>query len=390
MYTSAAVPSVGFGVEAAAESRHAAVVSTEGAGSDGVRGCRKVLVVDLGFLGDTIHTLPALRELRRHHAQAGLHVVTTPVGAEVLRLVDCVDRVWTVPLGSPSPPWWRHLDLQWRLFRERFDCAINFSGADRTLFMTAFAGVRRRVTRAGRRGGWWRRALAGELIAAPSRSLPVYEQRRRVLAGAGYGLEPARFDLRIPAAEGGWAAAVLEGFGGTDRDVVHVSINASSPFKEWPVECWVDWVKRFLAEGRGVVLATGSPKEREQARLRQLSAGVGDARLKVISEGLSIPRLAALVARCRLHVGTDSGVTHLAMALGLATVSVFRDYAGLEEWRPVGPGHTAVTSPCACVDRPAMQPECLTTGTAMCLARIAPEAVMAGVDRVWGAVRRGD
>ncbi|MGE3309319.1 MAG: glycosyltransferase family 9 protein, partial [Limisphaerales bacterium] len=123
---------------------------------DAISGCQRILVVDLGFLGDTIHTIPALRELRRVLPRAALDVVTTPVGAEVLRLVDCVDRVWTVPLGVPSPPWWRHLDLQWRLFRSRYDLAVNFSGADRTLFMAAFGGVRLRVTREGRRGGWWR------------------------------------------------------------------------------------------------------------------------------------------------------------------------------------------------------------------------------------------
>ena len=378
--------SQGFGVEAEWEAGHAAGVSTGQSGSERIsaRGCRKVLVVDLGFLGDTIHTIPALWELRRAHREAALQVVTTPVGAEVLSLVPCVDRVWTVPLGTPSPPWWRHLDLQWRLFRERFECSVNFSGADRTLFMTAFAGVGRRVTRAGRRGGLWRRWLGGRMIPAPSRALPVYEQRRQVLAGAGYALEPARFDLRIPETESAWAASVLAGWSDVGKAVVHISINASSPFKEWPVERWVAWVKAFLKTGRGRVLATGSPKEREQARLQELVSGVGDDRLKVMANGLSIPRLAALVKRCALHVGTDSGVTHLAMALGLPTVSVFRDYAGLEEWRPAGPQHAAVTSPCACVDQPAMRPDCMAAGTALCLSRIGPESVMACVEQVWG------
>ncbi|MGE3313328.1 MAG: glycosyltransferase family 9 protein, partial [Limisphaerales bacterium] len=185
-----------------------------------------------------------------------------------------------------------------------------------------------------------------------------------------------------------WAAEALAGWLGNNPGAVHISINASSPFKEWPVHRWVAWVKRFLGEKRGLVLATGSPKPRERARLAELLAGVGDERLKVVDEGLSIPRLAALVARCRLHVGTDSGVTHLAMALGLPTVSVFRNYAGLDEWRPTGPRHDAVTSPCACVDRPHLQPDCAAAGTALCLDRIGPEAVMACLDRIDDAGRK--
>lgn len=336
-------------------------------GADAVR---KLVVVDLGFLGDTLHLIPALHELRRHHPTAELHVVTTPVGAEVLRLVRGLDRVWEYPLGHPSPPWWRHLDLQGRLLRERFDLAFNFSGADRTLFVTAFALVRRRVTRANRRTGGWRRWLAGTLVPAPSRDQPVYEQRRAVLAAAGYALEPARFELSPAPTDLAWAADRVPG------GSIHVSVNASSPFKEWPIGRWAELLRRLLQNPGTTVVATGSQAPREQARLRELAVAVSHPGLLLLTERLSISGLAAVLRRCAFHLGTDSGVTHLAMALGLPTVSVFRDYAGLAEWRPRGPQHAAAVSPCVCVDRPALDPACASSGTAQCLARIPVESVL--------------
>ncbi len=330
---------------------------------------RKVLVVDLGFLGDTIHLIPALHELRRHHSTAELHVVTAPVGAEVLGLVRGIDRVWLYPLGKPSPPWWRHLDLQWGLFRERFDLAVNFSGADRTLFVTAFAGVPRRVTRPCRRYRFWQRWLAGTVVPAPSRELPVFEQRRQVLAAAGYTLEPARFDLEVPEVERLWAAERVA------AGSIHLSINASSPFKEWPLARWVELSRLLLARPGVQLVATGSPQPREQARLAELAAQVADPRLQIITGSISVARLAGVLSRCAVQVGTDSGVTHLAMALGLRTTSVFRDYAGLKEWRPPGERHEAVVSPCQCVDRSRMSPDCVAAGTALCLERIRAEDV---------------
>ena len=107
------------------------------------RAAKKILVVDLGFLGDTIHLIPALWEIKRHYPTAELHTLSAPVGAEALQLAPCVDRAWAFPLGAPSPPWWR----QWEacclaLRRERFDLALNFSGADRTIFITALTGAR--------------------------------------------------------------------------------------------------------------------------------------------------------------------------------------------------------------------------------------------------------
>src|ERR1035441_9998978 len=71
-----------------------------------------------------------------------LGTLSAPVGAEVLRLAPCVNRPWAFPLGAPSPPWWRHWDLLLALRRQRFDAAFNFSGADRTLFVTRLAGAR--------------------------------------------------------------------------------------------------------------------------------------------------------------------------------------------------------------------------------------------------------
>ena len=68
-------------------------------------GWKKILVVDLGFLGDTIHSIPALRALLS--TGAAVDVMTTPVGAEILSMVPGIHRVWVTPLRKPSPPWWQ-------------------------------------------------------------------------------------------------------------------------------------------------------------------------------------------------------------------------------------------------------------------------------------------
>ena len=50
-----------------------------------------------------------------------------------------------MPLGPPSPKWWEHWGLLRELRRERFDVAYNFSGADRSVLVTAFLGARNSV-----------------------------------------------------------------------------------------------------------------------------------------------------------------------------------------------------------------------------------------------------
>lgn len=332
------------------------------------RAARKILVVDLGFLGDSVHLVPALWEIKRHYPAAELHTLSAPVGAEVLRLAPCVDRPWAFPLSAPSPPWWRHWDLLLALRRERFDAAFNFSGADRTLFITALAKARWSVAVAGGRKHFWSPWLVRNQAACPASQMPMYEQRRQTLAACGLKLEAPRWDLRFPEAAVRWAEVRVP------AGAIHFSINASASLKEWPLEHWVDLAKRLLARDPATrIIATGSANIREQERLRSLAAGVGDDRLTLLPSGLTVAELAAALQKCRLHVGGDSGVLHLAAAVGLPTVALFRRYADASAWMPVGPVHRVLSVPCSCVNQ--RQADCAPTGRPACLDQLKPADV---------------
>jgi heptosyltransferase-3 len=334
------------------------------------RAARKLLALDLGFLGDSVHLVPALWEIKRHYPQAELHTLSAPVGAEALGLVPCVDRPWAFPLGSPSPPWWRHWDMILALRRERFDLAFSFSGADRSIFLTALIRARWTLALPGGRKHFWSSWLIRNWADRPDRKLPVYEQRRQMLAACGFDLVAPRWDLRLPEAATHWAESVVP------ANAVHLSASASTPLKEWPLEHWIELARRFLAENPTArLIATGSPNPREQQRLGLLAAGVADSRLVVLPSGLSIAQLAAALRRCRWHVGADSGALHLAMALGVPTLALFRQYAGTADWLPRDPAHKHLLAPCPCADT--KHPPCAAQNKALCLAQITPAQVLA-------------
>lgn len=344
---------------------------------------RKIIVVDLGFLGDSVHLVPALWELKRNYPSASLHTLSATVGAELLRLAPCVDRAWAFPLAAPSPPWWRHWDLLRQLRRERFDVAFNFSGADRTVFISAFVGAKHRVAHAGGRTHFWQSWLIANWIPRRPSSLPVYEQRRQVLAACGLALGPPRWELRVPESAGTPVANhVPEG-------ALHFSINASTPLKEWPLEHWIELGRALLAANSDFqIVASGSNNAREQERLRAFLAGLKSSRARSLPPDWGIAELAAALRRCRLHVGGDSGVLHLAMALGLPTVALFRDYPGKDEWLPRGLAHRHAVSPCACAPMP--QPPCLEQNRALCLDRIASGQIFALVQELMHTPARAD
>lgn len=297
------------------------------------RAAKKIIVVDFGFLGDSIHLIPALWEIKRHYPAAQLHTLSAMIGAEVLRLAPCVDRAWGFPLTPESPPWWRHWGILRELRRERFDAAFNFSGSDRTLFATAAMGARWTLAHEAGRKHFWNRWLGAEWVERRDPQLPMFEQRRQVLAAAGFTLEAPRFDLRVPPEAAQWA----------EREVIgrpaHLSINASTPVKEWPLEHWITLAQMFSEQNPPLAMvATAGPSPREVERARQFARAADGAPLRCF-EGLSIARLAALLQRCQLHIGADSGVLHLAFALGVPTLGIFRQYADVAGWLPAGREH---------------------------------------------------
>ena len=332
------------------------------------RDARKVIVVDLGFLGDTVHLLPALQELKRNYKGAKLHVLTSPVGCDVLGLASCVDCAWAIEMA----PHKRSLRQQWQVLRalrrERFDVAFNFSGADRTIFMTALTGARLRIAYRGARSHFWSRRLVPLWIPFIQPAEPVFERRREMLKLCGLDLAPAHFGLRVPESAQDWAAAQVP------ERPIHFSINASTHLKDWPLENWIELGKRL--ESHTKIVATGSDSPRESSRLDAFASAVDPSRAQIFS-GLPIARLAALLSRCSLHVGGDSGVLHLAMALGLPTISLFRSYPNLRAWLPRGRGHRSFTANCACVSQ--KHPLCLRQPIAVCLKEIQPAAVAQAV-----------
>jgi ADP-heptose:LPS heptosyltransferase len=343
------------------------------------RDARKVIVVDLGFLGDTVHLLPALHELKRNYSRAELHVLTSPVGCEVLELASCVDRAWKIEMSRHK----RSLRQQWQVLRalrrERFDVAFNLSGADRSIFMTALTGARWRVAYTGGRSHFWNLWLVPFWIPFIQPTDLVFERRREMLKLCGLELAAASFDLHVPDSARDWAVAQIP------AEAIHFSINASTHLKEWPLENWIELAKRLCNESDLNILATGSDTPRERSRLDALASAIDHSRVQIFP-CLSIPRLAALLSRCSLHIGADSGVLHLAMALRLPTISLFRNYPNLRAWVPRGPEHRSFTANCACIGQE--HAPCLKQPIAVCLKEIQPVAVAQAVHEILAARAR--
>ena len=111
--------------------------------------------------------------------------------------------------------------------------------------------------------------------------------------------------------------------------VVHPG--SGSPAKNWPVERFADVIRRLRAQQKEVVAVAGEADVEQAAVLAREVPGVP------LLTGLTLTELSETLAECGCFLGNDSGITHLAAAVGLPVVALFGP-SDPDTWAPRGRG----------------------------------------------------
>lgn len=287
----------------------------------------EILFIKTSSLGDVIHHMPAVTESRAHFPQARISWLIEEAYAPLAKLHPAVDEVipvawrrWRKQILTPQM--WRELGA-WRrhLGVRSFDRVVDTQGLIRTALMSRFARGRRH----GYDSGSIREPLASRFYDVRhqvSRQLHAIERNRR-LTGLALGYQPDG------AANYGIDRSVL----GTDSERYALFLHGTArPEKEWPVQNWIALGNMIARRGVSVIVPWGS--EAERARAVRIAEALPNAR---VADRQSVEGMARLVAGAEFIVGGDTGLVHLAAALGVPLVAIF---SGTEPalTRPIGSG----------------------------------------------------
>ncbi len=295
-------------------------------------GAKKVMVLDLGFLGDTVHLLPALWMVRQAYPHAKLHVT---VAAHIASFMDCVpwvDRVWGYMRYPRHATLGENLDMIRRLRREKFDVLINLNGSDRSSWLTFLSGASERLGRMPDNGGppFWKQMFTTH-IQYPFGAEPVYLQRCRCLEKAGFPFAQPEFHVEI-APDNLHAAEITETERGT---YFHISPFTTADYKELPpnqlVELIAALAKNFPEKKMALSCA---PTPRELAKMEKLLALLPQRPWRVFAGNLNLIEIAAVIKHSALHFCGDTGTLHLAVMTQTPVVTWFWPNPGIRAWVP--------------------------------------------------------
>jgi ADP-heptose:LPS heptosyltransferase len=304
------------------------------------RTVKKVMVLDLGFLGDTVHLLPALWMVRQAYPKAELHVA---VASHITSLMDCVpwvNRVWGYMRYPRHATLRENLDMVWRLRRGKFDVVINLNGSDRSSWLTFLSGARERLGRVPDGGGppFWKRMFTAH-VQHSFWDEPVYMQRCRCLEKAGFPSAPPEFHVQISETHL-QAANISPADAGT---YFHVSPFTTDDRKELSPEQLAEFIRALAKHFHEKKLALScAPTERERRKMKLLLPMLPAKPWRVFAGDLSLVQVVAVIQHSALHFCGDTGTLHLALLTGARTVAWFWPNPGRKVWMPEGKGHRTI------------------------------------------------
>jgi len=324
---------------------------------------RRILIWHQGALGDLLLAGPALVALSQHYPGARITALGHPERWDLLAPSLPLDEVW-----DSSEARWVHLFTDGDLpppFRERlarFQLALIFGTHSQTI-------LQERLRLAGIPAVHWLPSfpeMDGEAVAA---------LQARHLAGLGLIYVPAPFKLKMELDLEG-ELPELPGLG----PWMAVAPGSGSPRKNWPLAHFYE-ISRALGWEYGLrAVWLADPAER--AMLPYLGP-LAQAQGQLLLANRPLARVARVLSRCRLYIGNDSGLTHLAAAVAGPEVLALFGPTDPRVWAPLGRHVSTLWAPCP-------QAQGAADGKISCpqtrsLEALSPETVLAAAVQLLGA-----
>ncbi|MBI1395550.1 MAG: lipopolysaccharide heptosyltransferase I [Betaproteobacteria bacterium] len=295
------------------------------------------LLVKTSSLGDVVHNLPVASDLARAYPGCRIDWIVEETFGAIPAMHANVDRVlhsavrrWRRSLWRAET--WREIsDLRNALHERRYDAVIDTQGLLKSALLCTLA-------EGPRHGLDWRSSREPlALFYSRTHRVPWGQHavlRNRELAARSLGFEPASgidYGITAPAfppaesrddsppdPDHPWARGSAR-FAWVPDGPFAVLLHATSADRKlWPEHQWKKLVAQLGADGVESVLPWGSPAEHERAR--RIASGLRHAH---VPPRLGLHTMAGLLGRAHACVGVDTGLTHLAAALGRPTVGIY-------------------------------------------------------------------
>ncbi len=307
----------------------------------------RILIVKLSSIGDVVHALPVLRTIRHNLPDAYIAWVIEDRAKEILDGNKDIDRViivntkkWRKRLDGPA---FREIFSIIKTLREdRFDTAIDLQGLIKSGVISILSGAK---TVIGFDLKSCRESLnilfTNKKISPGNKDVHIVDKNLSLLKPFGFKEIKREFFLSHSPKDDEYiddffAKIKLRPIRrmGAPKPLIAINPAAGWKTKEWGIKNYAELCGRIVKEINADVILTWGPGE--EAMVNGITASMPFSPL--VAPPTSIKQLIALLRRCRLFIGGDTGPLHIAAALKIPTVAIYGP-SNPSRNGPYGDGH---------------------------------------------------
>lgn len=299
---------------------------------------KKILVFAKPAIGDILLATPLLRSIRASEPEATIDVMCYPGQEGILEGNADIDNVLVI---NQKPTLRELFDTLRRLFW-KYDIAITNAADDRVhLYLLAFGKTRVSVTLKG--GPAWKRWIVAGSVEDDPEHMHALVRNNHLGNILGY---QSRYDIQVPREDGTRSSSSgLKAEFAMAGPYAVIHADARLPYKRWTRMGWVD-VMRNLATHNLKIYLTGGSSGPEQEYIADLMKHAPDS-VQSVAGKLRFAEVAELLLNCRIYLGVDTMISHMAAAVGVPTVALFGPENPVR-WGPWPRGYTSDRSPWRC------------------------------------------
>ena len=283
---------------------------------------KKILLIKTSSLGDVIHCLPVIDDIRGHYDNAQIDWVVEESFADIPRMHAGVNHVFTVAMrrwkkAIFSKNTWQEISAFKQLIKQnKYDAIIDCQGLLKSALISKQAN--------GAKYGYDKQSIREPTASwfydktynISYQQHAVTRNRTLCAMSLGYAVPTNAPDYGIEKHGITASKQTLDlpenfviGLHGTSRDS-----------KLWPVENWVNLGKELAKQNLSLALPWATKAEFERANTinNQLLNGF-------VLPKMSIAKIATVIANAKAAVGVDTGLSHLAAALNIPTIAIYTD-----------------------------------------------------------------
>ena len=286
----------------------------------------RILIIKTSSMGDIIHCLPVIADIRAHLPDAVIDWVVEDSFADIPRMRPSINQVFPVNIRR----WRKHLFCK-KIWDEisafkhslaNYDAVIDCQGLTKSALIACLA-------KGSRHGFDWHsgRDPFASIFYAKKHAVSLKQNaviRNRELVAHTLGYAKPKDAPNYGIAIKNNASANRMDIGLQSNINAHGYIVAlhgtSRDSKLWPVSNWVALGKALAGKELDIVLPWASDAELQRAN--EIASQLSNAK---ILPKLSIAQLAPVIAQAQAAIGVDTGLTHLAAALNIPTIAIYTD-----------------------------------------------------------------